>query len=121
MKEELLKKFKTRLEKEKEEIEKQLGEFSKKGRIPDDWETKFPHYNGESGSGALERAADEVEEYENLRSLEHVLEVKLKNINLALKKIKEKKYGICEKCGGKIEIERLEALPDAKFCKKCKR
>jgi RNA polymerase-binding transcription factor DksA len=121
MKEELLKKFKERLEKEKKEIEKQLKEFSERGKIPDDWEAKFPHYDGESGSGALERAADEVEEYENLRSLEQVLEVKLKNINLALKRIKDGNYGICEKCGGEIEIERLEAIPEARFCKKCKR
>jgi RNA polymerase-binding transcription factor DksA len=121
MKEELIKKFKKRLEKERGEIETQLKKFAKRGKIPDDWETKFPHYNGESGSGALERAADEVEEYENLRSIEQVLEVKLKNINLALEKIKKGKYGICEKCQREIEIERLEAIPEARFCSKCKR
>jgi RNA polymerase-binding transcription factor DksA len=121
MKEELIKKFKERLEKEKEEIEKQLKEFAEKGKIPDDWEAKFPHYNGESGSGALERAADEVEEYETLRSIEQSLEVKLRDINLALEKIKKGNYGICENCGKEIEIERLEAIPEARFCKKCKR
>jgi DnaK suppressor protein len=121
MKEELIKKFKERLEKEKEEIEKQLKEFAKKGKIPDDWEAKFPKFDGESGSGALERAADEVEEYEKLRSTEQVLEVKLKNINSALEKIKKGNYGICEKCQREIEIDRLEAIPEARFCKKCKR
>jgi DnaK suppressor protein len=121
MKEELIKKFKERLEKEKEEIEKQLKEFAKEGKVPEDWEAKFPHFDGESGSGALERAADEVEEYEKLRSTEQVLEVKLKNINLALEKIKKGNYGICEKCKKEIEIDRLEAIPEARFCKKCKR
>jgi DnaK suppressor protein len=120
MKEELIKKFKERLEKEREEIEKQLKEFAKEGKIPEDWEAKFPHFDGESGSGALERAADEVEEYEKLRSTEQVLEVKLKNINLALEKIKKGNYGICEKCGKEIELDRLEAVPEARFCKKCK-
>jgi len=120
MKEKLIKKFKERLEKEKKKIEERLKEFAKKGKVPEDWETKFPHYNGESGSGALERAADEVEEYENLRSIEQVLEVKLKNINLALEKIKKGNYGICEKCQREIEIDRLEAIPEARFCKKCK-
>jgi DnaK suppressor protein len=121
MKEELIKKFKERLEKEKEEIEGQLKKFAEKGKIPDDWEAKFPHYNGESGSGALERAADEVEEYETLRSIEQSLEVKLRDINLALEKIKKGNYGICEKCQREIEIDRLEAIPEARFCKKCKR
>jgi DnaK suppressor protein len=121
MKDEIRKKLKEKLEKEKEELERRLREFAKKGKIPDDWETKFPHYNGESGSSALERAADEVEEYERLRSVEQVLEVKLKNINSALEKIEKGNYGICEKCGKEIEIERLEAIPEAKFCKNCKR
>ncbi len=121
MKEELIKKLKEKLENEKKELEQQLEKFAKKGKIPDDWETKFPHYNGESGSGALERAADEVEEYEILRSIEQSLELKLRNINLALEKIKKGNYGICEKCGGEIEIERLEVIPEAQFCKKCKK
>jgi len=121
MKEELIKKFKKRLEKEREEIEKQLMEFAKKREIPGDWETKFPHFDGESGSGALERAADEVEEYETLRSIEQSLELKLRDINLALEKIKKGNYGICEKCGKEIEIDRLEAIPEARFCKNCKR
>jgi DnaK suppressor protein len=121
MKKELIKKFKEKLEKKKEEIEGQLREFAKKGKIPDDWEAKFPHFNGESGSGALERAADEVEEYEILRSIERSLELKLRDINLALEKIKKGNYGICEKCGKEIEIERLKAIPEARFCKNCKR
>jgi len=45
----------------------------------------------------------------------------LRNINLALEKIKKGNYGICEKCGGEIEIERLEVIPEAQFCKKCKK
>jgi len=121
MKEKLIKKFKESLEKEKKEIENQLKKFAKEGKIPQDWEAKFPHYDGESGSGALERAADEVEEYETLRSIEQSLELKLRDINLALEKIKKGNYGICEKCGKEIEIERLKAIPEARFCKNCKK
>ncbi|MCD6489235.1 MAG: TraR/DksA C4-type zinc finger protein, partial [Thermodesulfobacterium sp.] len=51
--------------------------------------------------------------------IEYTLELKLRNINLALKKIKEGKYGICEKCHKPIEIERLKARPEAKLCMKC--
>jgi RNA polymerase-binding transcription factor DksA len=45
----------------------------------------------------------------------------LRDINLALEKIKKGNYGICEKCGKEIEIDRLEAIPEARFCKNCKR
>jgi RNA polymerase-binding protein DksA len=37
----------------------------------------------------------------------------------ALYKIEKNQYGICEKCGGKINSQRLEVLPYAKFCIKC--
>jgi DnaK suppressor protein len=116
----IIEKLKEKLEKEKEEIEKYLKEFAKKGEIPEDWQTNFPHYDGESGSGALERAADEVEEYEKLISVEHGLETRLRDIKIALKKIERGNYGICEKCKKEIELERLKAVPEAKFCKKCK-
>jgi RNA polymerase-binding transcription factor DksA len=42
MKEELIKKFKKRLEKEREEIEKQLMEFAKKGKFQEIGKQNFP-------------------------------------------------------------------------------
>lgn len=121
MEENFLKRIQEKLEKEKKEIEKELEKFAEKGEIPEDWKTKFPKHNGESGSGALERGADEVEEFENLLAIEHSLELKLKDINLALGKIKKGNYGICEKCKKEIEIERLKAIPETRFCKNCKK
>lgn len=44
---------------------------------------------------------------------------KLKDIDAALRKIVEKDYGECEDCGSKIDIERLKALPYARYCKSC--
>jgi len=49
------------------------------------------------------------------------LELKLKNVDLALEKIKKGKYGICEKCGKEIEEKRLEVYPEARLCQKCKK
>jgi len=43
----------------------------------------------------------------------------LEEINIALKKIQEGKYGICERCKKPISKERLKALPYARFCIKC--
>ena len=45
---------------------------------------------------------------------------KLKKINLALKRIYEKSYGICEICGKYIRARRLKIVPYAKYCIECK-
>lgn len=41
------------------------------------------------------------------------------DIDLALRKIAEGKYGVCEKCGRPIEKRRLKFLPQARTCIKC--
>lgn len=120
MKKEILKEFKKRLEEKKFSLEKELSRFAiKDKKIKGNWKTKFPYFNGEVGSAAMEKAADQVEEYNNLLSIEHSLENKLRDVNNALEKIKKGAYGICEKCGKPISIERLKAFPEAKYCKKC--
>lgn len=42
-------------------------------------------------------------------------------IDVALERFDEGKYGICEHCGCKIPIERLEALPYTTVCMECSR
>lgn len=44
----------------------------------------------------------------------------LKKIDLALDKIENGEYGICETCGEPIAPKRLEARPVAQFCIDCK-
>lgn len=46
---------------------------------------------------------------------------KLKQVESALKRIKENTYGICVKCGKAINPERLMAMPYATFCMTCKK
>lgn len=123
MNQKLIRKLKEKLEKEKMAIEEQLKKFAKKDKkLPDNWDTVFPKYDGgESGGAALEKAADEVEEYSTLLPIEYSLELRLKNIVLALEKIKKGKYGICEKCRQEIPIDRLKASPEARFCLKCQK
>jgi len=123
MKKSLLKKLKEKLEKEKMTIEEQLKKFAKKDeKLPGDWDTVFPKFNGgEVGSAALEKAADEVEEYSTLLPIEYSLELRLQNINSALEKIEKGKYGVCEKCGKEIPVARLKVSPEAQFCLKCKK
>ena len=118
----LIEQLKKVLENEKADTEEQLGRFAKKDdKLPDDWDTVFPkHSGGESGGSALEKSADEVEEYSTLLPIEHSLELRLKNINSALEKIKKGKYGKCEKCQKQILIDRLKVSPEAPFCLNCK-
>ncbi len=43
----------------------------------------------------------------------------IEEIDLALTKIAATTYGICEKCQRPISLERLEALPATRFCRRC--
>ena len=79
------------------------------------WDTRYP--NREDGD--KDEEADEVQEYDNALSLEHSLELKLRDVNIALEKIENGTYGICENCSKEIGEERLRACPEAKTCLKC--
>jgi len=115
-----MKKFKEKLKADKKTLEEELSRFAKKDpQLKEDWDTTFPKFGGEIGGSALETAADEVEEYESRLPIEYSLETRLRDINLALEKIKKGKYGNCEKCNKKIDKNRLEVCPEARFCLKC--
>ena len=45
----------------------------------------------------------------------------LLNVEAALQKIKAGTYGKCDACNGNIPLARLQALPYAAYCIKCKR
>ena len=118
----LLKQLKEKLENQKDSLEAELEKFATKDKkLKGDWDTKFPKADGAVGGQALEDAADQVEEYVNLLPVEHDMELRLQNINLALKKIKKGTYGKCEKCKKKILEERLKIYPEAIYCAKCKK
>jgi len=116
MKKDLIEKSKKVLEKEKSTLEKELESFATKDKnLKDNWDVKRTNIE----DADMEERADESEEYDNLLSLEHSLELKLRNVNIALEKIKGGGYGTCEKCGKEIEEKRLLAYPEAKLCMKC--
>ena len=116
MNKKLLQIFKNRLEKKKQILEQGLQKFADKDqKLKGDWDTRFPQF----GKGDLSEAADEIEEYATLLPIEHALELRLRDINLALDKIKKRKYGKCEKCKKDISEQRLNICPEARFCLKC--
>ncbi len=113
----LLAELKEKLEKEKTAIKKQLATFADQDpELKGDWDTRFPKFDGN-----LEEAADEVEEYTSRLPVEFSLETRLRDINLALDKIKKDKYGRCENCGKEIDEKRLKVLPAARVCMKCQK
>jgi DnaK suppressor protein len=113
--------LKEKLEVQQKEISEQLSRFAKKDdNLKNDWDTKYPKRGGgATGSSALEEAADDVEEYANMLPVEHSLELRLRDIKIALEKIKKGTYGKCENCDKKIDEERLKIYPEARFCVKC--
>jgi DnaK suppressor protein len=74
-----------------------------------------------SDTDHFEEEADEAEEFANQLSLRKALHDKINNISIALEKIKEGNYGVCERCGQQIETTVLHAAPESRFCKKCKK
>lgn len=122
MNKQLLQELKDKLEKEKTATEEQLKTFADKDpNLKGDWDSKFPKFNGEFGGAALESAADEVEEYGSRLSVEHSLELKLRDINISLERIKEGEYGKCENCKKNIDEKRFMANPSARLCMNCQK
>ncbi|WP_299504144.1 TraR/DksA C4-type zinc finger protein [Cypionkella sp.] len=63
---------------------------------------------------AIEREGDEV-----LESIGNAGLLEIRRIEAALARIELGDYGLCVTCGGPIEPERLDALPDTPFCRNC--
>jgi len=59
-------------------------------------------------------------EREKVMALVQGLERKLELIDYALRQAQEGTYGICERCGEPIDPARLEIVPEATLCVRCK-
>jgi len=113
-----LSELKKKLEQERTLLEKDLLKFADKDKkLPGDYDTRFPDLGGRSS--APDEDAKEIETYENLLAVEYALELRLKEVDEALKKIKENNYGHCEICKKDILLDRLKANAAAKTCMTC--
>ena len=112
----LIEQLKEILEGEKIKLIKELENFAVKDKNTEhNWDAK--PQAGEKTD--MEEKAGQMEEYDNLLSLEHSLELKLKDVNIALEKILNGGYGACEKCKKEIEKDRMMAYPEARLCIEC--
>jgi DnaK suppressor protein len=72
--------------------------------------------SGDMVDAALDSAHDEISS-----QLAEVESRELANIDVALERIREGHYGICETCECQIPMARLQALPYATLCINCQR
>lgn len=97
--------FKKRLEEEKDKLEQNLAGMSKKNPTNEnDWEA-IPPRDVDEREPDLNEAADNIEDYESAFSTNDILEKRLNDIKLALKKIEDGSFGICKVGGAEHEIE----------------
>lgn len=100
-----------KLLKEKERLE---GELSRLGAGNGSDKPAWEEY----GSSEEENAA-EVTAFTDSLGLAYELETALKEVNEALGRIAEGRYGVCGRCGNDIAEARLSARPMSIFCVEC--
>ena len=74
---------------------------------------------GEPKSADLNEQAIDLEDDEVLEGLGAVAQKEVSLLQLALGRIADGSYGICQKCAEPISEERLNAVLYAPLCKKC--
>ena len=99
--------YKKRLEEERERL---IAEI-KKGEKSENFGSDVDHGDEE---------ADEAESFGERVAMGQDRRERISEIDAAISKINEGGYGKCEKCGGEIEEDVLNASPESRFCKKCK-
>lgn len=102
-----------RLKKEKTELLEKIEQLRALGQ---------PSAERKEGSpfGKREEGADEASELEKRLVMVKRLEESLNEVEHALQKYEAGTYGLCDSCGQAIEQARLEAIPQASLCLKCK-
>ena len=106
--------FKEKLEKELVTVEGELEKIARRNPLnPEDWE---PIEAADDDRIDDDSVADNLEEFATNTALVRDLETQYDDIKIALEKIKEGKYGICEVSGEPIPEERLKANPSARTC-----
>ncbi|NIP32833.1 hypothetical protein GWN26_09000 [Candidatus Saccharibacteria bacterium] len=117
MEQAILDKIKEKLLNDKERLEADLKQFTTKNKNnPDDYDANFPNLGDKEDENA-----NEVAQYSDNLTLERTLEKQLRDVNNALQRIDDGKYGVCKYCKKEISVERLEARPTSSACVECKK
>ncbi len=105
----VLAELKEKLLAEKARLEGELGRFAKPTDMEGNYTTQFENIGTDPDENA-----SEVEEYVDNVAVEGTLESELKDVTDALAKMEDGSYGICEKTGEEIPLDRLRAYPAAR-------
>ncbi len=111
-----IKYFKGRLEEELALLEEEMGSVAiKDPNNPDNWIAKQPEEN--ISPADANEVADTIDDYESNHAILKDFKIRYKNIKIALEKIENGTYGMCEMEDHPISEERLKAIPSARTCK----
>ncbi len=112
MNQKILNELQSALEQERTALTEELRTFAHPDKnVKGDWDANYQNLGDD-----WDENAQEVTEYATRLPMEHSLEIRLRDINDALEKIKNSTYGLCEKCGEAMDIERLKASSSARTC-----
>lgn len=111
-----LRAIKKRLLEEKDRLDHELQEILDRTAHTADLEQAAELSNYDDHPADL---ASETFEREKDLALEGNLEDLLEKINVALEKLEDSTYGVCDSCGAEINPNRLEVLPWASLCLLC--
>lgn len=113
-----LEKMKLALDTEKNQLEKELGQFSHRNQKTSktDYDATFPNLGDKEDENA-----SEVAQFSDNLSLEGALEKSLRDVEVALDLMKKGEYGICKYCHQDIDERRLIARPTSTSCIQCKK
>ncbi|NNE24402.1 MAG: TraR/DksA family transcriptional regulator [Rhizobiales bacterium] len=93
-------------------LEEKLLELTSRAKTIDDDLSEAA--DDDWSENAVESEGDEV-----LEKIGNMAVDEIRKIKLALIKIEDGTYGICERCKVRVSVERLEALPYATRCINC--
>ncbi|MBP9821997.1 MAG: TraR/DksA C4-type zinc finger protein [Candidatus Pacebacteria bacterium] len=116
MNQENLKTLEELLVKEEALVRKELSDVAVIDPASGGFQPKPAQYDGDVREDDIVREATMTE---NNTAVEQELKHRLEDIVEAHEKLQNGRYGVCEKCGIDIPLERLLEVPTARFCIKC--
>lgn len=105
--------LRSRLEAERKRLAEELEQLEASANPMDERREGSPF-------GKREEEATEALELEKRLVLEKRVKDQIAVVEHALHKFEEGTYGFCDSCGQPIDPARLEAIPEASLCIKCK-
>lgn len=110
------KKLRQLLENELERLREELAEIEERSSRAMDVEivsevSGYEDHPADVASETFEREKDQ--------AMVEALEATISRVELALEKLQQGTYGICDGCGKKIAKKRLDAVPYATLCVEC--